>query len=264
MTTSIENRPIIVDLGFDTDPLKPILSFALDVSQTKCADKHCHPRAQLIFSSKGTMKVATQKSIWYVGQHQAIWVPSMQEHQVIFLNNNHIRNIFVCPKRAQGLPQNIFALSVSPFMRELLLKIVGIGNHYDINSSKGRLVNVLLDELELVTPTPCCLPLSDDFHLEPVINELIKYPGDPNGIEYFAKIACTSPRNLSRLFIKELGLSFSSWRKQLKLVTAVELLNKGLSVSEISFELGYNSPSAFVEMFRKAFGVPPGKYSGQL
>jgi AraC-like DNA-binding protein len=38
------------------------------------------------------------------------------------------------------------------------------------------------------------------------------------------------------------------------------MLDKGFSVSQIAFELGYNSPSAFVEMFRKEFGVSPGRY----
>jgi AraC-like DNA-binding protein len=260
MTKYIANQPISVDFGFDTNPSKPILSVSLDVSETQCADKHAHPRAQLIYSSKGTMKVVTPKSIWYVSPNQAIWVPGMNEHQVFFLNDNHIRNIFVSPPYAKALPQQFFALNISPFMRELILKVVGIGNNYDMNGVEGRLVNVLIDELDAMTPTRCFLPLSDNFHLQLVINKLLKNPGDTRGVEHFAGIACTSSRTLSRLFIKELGLSFRNWRKQLRLLTALEMLDKGISVSQISFELGYNSSSAFIEMFRKEFGVPPGKY----
>lgn len=264
MTKYIDNRPISVDLGFDTDPLKPILSISLDVSETQCADKHAHPRAQLIYSSKGTMKVATPRSIWYVSPNQAIWVPGMHIHQVFFLNDNHIRNVFVSPQCAKALPQQFFALHVSPFMRELILKVVGIGNNYDVDGVEGRLINVLIDELGAMTPTKCFLPLSDEFHLQLVINELLKNPGDTRGIEHYAGIACTSSRTLSRLFVKELGLSFSNWRKQLRLLTAVEMLDKGVPVTQISFELGYNSPSAFIEMFRKEFGIPPGKYNSNL
>lgn len=263
MTKYIDNRPISVDLGFDTNPLKPILSVSLDVSETQCADKHAHPRAQLIYSSMGTMKIVAQKSIWYVSSDQAIWVPAMNEHQVFFLNDNHIRNVFVSPEYAEVLPQQLFALNISPFMRELILKVVGAGNHYDINSAKGRLVHVLIDELAAMTPTRCFLPLSDNFQLRLIINELLKDPGDTRGIAHYAKLACTSSRTLSRLFVKELGLSYSNWRKQLKLLNAVEMLDKGFPVSQISFELGYNSPSAFIAMFRKEFGIPPGKYSGR-
>jgi len=264
MTKYIDNQPIFVDLGFDTNPLKPILSVSLDVSETQCADKHTHPRAQLIYSSKGTMKVVTQKSIWYVSPNQAIWVPGMNEHQVFFLNDNHIRNVFVSPQCAKALPRQFFALNVSPFMRELILKVVGIGNSYAMNGVEGRLIGVLIDELGAMKPTKHFLPLSDDFHLQLVINKLLKNPGDTRSIEYFAEIACTSSRTLSRLFMKELGLSFGNWRRQLRLLTAVEMLDKGISVSQISSELGYNSPSAFIEMFRKEFGVPPGRYDSNV
>lgn len=261
MKTYIENPPIFVDLGFDTNPLKPVLSISLDVSETQCADKHSHPRAQLIYSSKGTMKVVTKKSIWYVSPQQAVWLPSMYEHQVFFLNDNHVRNVFVAPLFAKELPQECFAINIPPFLRELILRIVSKGNDHEIESLEGRLVNILVDELATITPTKIFLPVSDNFHLKKVTDELLKNPGDTQDIEHFARIACTSSRTLSRLFIKELGLSFSKWRKQLRLVAAIEMLEKGTAVSQISFELGYNSAAAFIEMFRKEFGVSPGKYS---
>jgi AraC-like DNA-binding protein len=31
-------------------------------------------------------------------------------------------------------------------------------------------------------------------------------------------------------------------------------------VTAIALDLGYESPSAFTAMFRRAFGVPPGQY----
>jgi AraC-like DNA-binding protein len=264
MTKCIANQPISVNLGFDTNPLKPVLSVSLDVSDTQCADKHVHPRAQLIYSSKGTMKVVTPESIWYVSPDQAIWVPGMSEHQVFFLNDNHIRNVFILPQYAKALPQQCFVLTISPFMRELILKITGIGNNYEKGGAGSRLIAVLMDELSTITPSKWFLPVSDEFHLKNVIQELLNNPGDARGIEHFAKIACTSPRNLSRLFVKDLGLSFSDWRKQLKLLTAIEMLDKGCTVSHVSFDLGYNSPSAFIEMFRKEFGIAPGKYSNNV
>jgi AraC-like DNA-binding protein len=43
-------------------------------------------------------------------------------------------------------------------------------------------------------------------------------------------------------------------------MVAIEKLEKGFSVSQISVDLGYGSPSAFVEMFGKEFGISPRKY----
>ena len=249
-----------IDLGYVQNPKLPILPFALDVYEAQCAVSHRHPRAQLIYSSRGAMKVVVKDKIWMVSSKQAIWVPGMDEHQVFFLKSNHIRNLFIDPSVSDRLPKECFALDVSPFLRELILKAVQNGGDYEVGSSASRLVEVLLDELALVQPTSLSLPTSNELHLKKVIDELIKDPSDRRSVEGFADLACTSSRTLSRLFVKELGLTFSDWRKQLRLIAAIELLEKGVPIAQISFDLGYGSPSSFIQMFSSALGTTPSKY----
>jgi len=69
-----------------------------------------------------------------------------------------------------------------------------------------------------------------------------------------------SARTLARLFVKETGLTFGAWRQQARLLKALEWLAEGRPVTAIAFDLGYESPSAFIAMFRRTFGVPPGRY----
>lgn len=249
-----------IRLGYEDNPSLPILPFAIDVYETQCAERHKHPRAQLIYSSKGSMKVETEHHIWMVSSKQAIWVPSMYEHQVFFLKDVHIRNLFIDTSATLNLPHQCFALDVSPFLRELILRMVHIGSDYGMNSANGRIVNVLLDELSLMAPTPLSIPISNEIHLKKVINELCKDPSDQRSLVEFAELACVTSRTLSRLFTKELGLTFGEWRKQLRLLEAIHKLEQGISVSQISFDLGYNSPSAFIQMFRHSFGISPSKY----
>jgi AraC-like DNA-binding protein len=258
--------PISVDLGFVVDSTRPVLSLSLDVFETQCAEKHRHPRAQLIYSSKGSMKVVTQDSVWLVSSSQAIWVPADYEHQVHFIQNNHIRNLFIDPAVSSHLPDKCFALNVSPFLRELILKIADTDTDTDTDdhdhpgTPRGRLVSVLLDELANITPAKIYLPVSNDFHLKKVMETLISDPGDRRNADEFATLACTSSRTLARLFVREVGLTFGDWRKRLRLMVALEKLEKGMPVSQVSIELGYNSISAFIEMFRKEFGVSPGNF----
>ena len=40
-------------------------------------------------------------------------------------------------------------------------------------------------------------------------------------------------------------------------------LAEGQSVTEVALELGYETPSAFIAMFRRALGVTPGQYFNQ-
>jgi len=56
------------------------------------------------------------------------------------------------------------------------------------------------------------------------------------------------------------GMSFGRWRRQLHIVLALRRLSAGQSVQAIAVDLGYESASSFVTMFRKMVGKPPGRY----
>ena len=52
-------------------------------------------------------------------------------------------------------------------------------------------------------------------------------------------------------------MSFEFWRRQVRLMKAIELLVEGRSVKEITAEIGYRHSNAFVELFRQSLGVTP-------
>jgi AraC-like DNA-binding protein len=66
-----------------------------------------------------------------------------------------------------------------------------------------------------------------------------------------------SVRTIERLFRKDVGIDFESWRRQVRLMKSVELLIAGRPVKEVAFRVGYRQGSAFVEAFRRTFGVAP-------
>jgi len=59
-------------------------------------------------------------------------------------------------------------------------------------------------------------------------------------------------------------LSFESWRKQFRLMKAIELLVEGDSVKQVAFAVGYRQPSSFVEMFRRTLGTTPKAWTSAL
>jgi len=261
MTINTENRTISsIELGFIINPQLPIIPLAIDVFETQCAGKHSHPRAQLIYSCSGTMRVTVENHVWLVSSRQAIWVPSMQEHHVAFLKNNYVRNLFIDPSVLSSLPDTCFALDVSPFLRELILRIINFGDNYQMNSSEGRIIQVALDELTTIKSTNCFLPISNEPRLKKVMDELITNTSDKRTMEEFASLACTTSRTLSRLFVKEVGMTFINWRKQIRMMEAIERLEKRVPIAQIALELGYNNTSSFIEVFRKEFGISPSNY----
>jgi AraC-like DNA-binding protein len=75
---------------------------------------------------------------------------------------------------------------------------------------------------------------------------------------------CCSPRHLSRLFRAEVGASFREKQTELRLVKACELLaNSDDKVVEVALTSGYQSNSLFNLLFKKRFGISPGKWREQ-
>jgi len=75
---------------------------------------------------------------------------------------------------------------------------------------------------------------------------------------------CCSPRHLSRLFREEVGASFREKQMELRLGKACELLaNSNAKVVEVALTSGYQSNSLFSLLFKKRFGVSPGKWRQQ-
>jgi methylphosphotriester-DNA--protein-cysteine methyltransferase len=66
-----------------------------------------------------------------------------------------------------------------------------------------------------------------------------------------------SVRTLERTFRRESGVDFESWRRQARVMRAIELLLAGRSVKEAAAAVGYRQAAAFVEMFRQAMGSTP-------
>jgi AraC-like DNA-binding protein len=270
MTISKLTRLPPVEQGFRLDARLPVISLAIEVNPLKMqarevgsAAVHVHPRGQLIYASSGMMRVICGRDVWVVPPSQAVWVPPNQEHEVYFPGDTALRSLFVDPSAITGLPPQCTVLKVAPLLRELILRAVQIGNGYAPDGAEWRVMQVLLDELRVAETTPLRLPMARDERVMRVIDALLKSPGDSRGLDAWGKSAGASSRTLARLFVSETGLTFGGWRRRLLLHEALDRLDRGEQVTGIAFDLGYQSLSAFIEMFRKELGVSPRRYARQ-
>jgi AraC-like DNA-binding protein len=58
-------------------------------------------------------------------------------------------------------------------------------------------------------------------------------------------------------------MSFRQWRRQFRILEALKRLGREEPVINVALDLGYDSPSAFIYMFKKALGQTPGQYFKQ-
>jgi AraC-like DNA-binding protein len=64
----------------------------------------------------------------------------------------------------------------------------------------------------------------------------------------------------ARLFSRETGLAPHAWRNQMRLVRSLNALRAGVSVTEVAAASGFTDQSHFTRHFKRAFGVPPGRW----
>lgn len=251
------------DPGAMSDPLFPVVPLAQDHPARHHAPLHHHLRAQLLYASAGVMSVFTRTGTWVVPPQQAVWIPAGIEHEVRGFGPLAMRSLYVHPEPAADMPAQCCVVNVPPLLRELVLKAVALPSD-ELAAQRGqRLVSVILDQLGELEPAPLHLPLPLDSRLKVVADALLARPDDERTLSELALTTGASARTLARLFVRDTGMTFGNWRQQLRLVSAVERLGAGYPVTQVAYDLGYRSPSAFVAMFRRVLGKPPGQYIRQ-
>jgi AraC-like DNA-binding protein len=221
---------------------------------------HQHRKAQLIYSVRGILNCEIEEGVWIVPPQCALWIPGDLPHSAWGSGEVECYCLFVEQDAAPDLPTTCCTISVSPLLRELLLKATAVPELYAPGGREERLLAVLLDELVAAPVEDLHLPMPRDPRLRRLAEMILATPADKTSKTAWATRIGMSERSMSRLLLQEIGMSFGRWRRQLHVILALQRLTKGDSVQTVALELGYENASGFVTMFRKAVGKPPARY----
>jgi AraC-like DNA-binding protein len=171
-----------------------------------------------------------------------------------------VRTLYLDPAILREPPPVCCVVNVSPLLRELILRVVEFVQPYPPDGPEARIAAVVVDEIGAARVAPLHLPMPRDPRLLAITRDLARNPADRRTLAEWSRTAGASLRTLARLFQRETGLSFTRWRQQACLLRALELLASGDSVTSVAIDLGYDSVSAFISMFRDSLGTTPAKY----
>lgn len=94
--------------------------------------------------------------------------------------------------------------------------------------------------------------------VERVILEMRKQLDEPFSLDEMAKIACLSPFHFDRVFHEMTGIPAVQFLYALRIEAAKRLLlTTSLSVTDVCYEVGYNSIGTFTSRFTQLVGVSP-------
>jgi AraC-like DNA-binding protein len=239
---------------------RPVIALGIDYPDRHATGPHRHRRGQLLYGSTGVVMVRTSEGTWMTPPQRGIWIPPGVVHDVRMLGAVTIRSLYVEPGSARGMPERWQVIGVSPLMRALLAEAVALPKEYDLDGRDGALMALLQHELRRLPPLPLSLPLPAHEALARRCRAFILRPTSHDTIDDWSRSLGLSRRSFTRLFRREIGLSFVEWRQKACLMAALPRLADGESVTSVALDLGYDNPAAFTTMFKRVLGLPPRLY----
>ncbi|MGG4608549.1 AraC family transcriptional regulator [Providencia sp. Me31A] len=217
---------------------------------------HSHEMGQLLFTQQGCIRILLENRLTLLPPGRVAWLPPFVPHRAQMRASVGYRSIYLSEEYAQKIGNNVVILSISPLLRELLERIAIAP--FDSDWQMGRLANLLpvfIDELQAATTEPTLLPLPQDRRFSRFDVEQL-----PPNLSELAQIVGASEKTITRIFLKETGMTYQTWRQQWRFIKAIELLTQNRPYHFITQELGLSSDSAFISFFRKMSGVTPREY----
>jgi len=221
---------------------------------------HVHEWHQLVYAAQGVMTLSTDAGAWIVPPHRAVWMPANVEHAIRMSGAVSMRTLYIRTGIAHDLPRDCRIVDVPPLLRELILRAVELGSLDARIPAHRHLLAVLLDQIRTLRSSGVHLPRPRDARARRLASQLEEAPGDRRTLAALARRSGASVRTLQRIFRAETGMTFGTWRQQLRLGHALQALAAGGSVTAVALDAGYASVSAFVSAFRRTFGQPPARF----
>ncbi len=226
--------------------------------------EHAHGSDQLIYAISGLMEVSSDQNVWLLPPHFSLWIPARTRHRIPMSGTVSMRTLYLRRGLAARLEPCCAVLHVTPLLRELIVETVRVGQLRMRDRYECALRDLLLRQIQKASPMPTFVTLPREERALAVAQAILRNPAESKPMAVLCSEVGVSVRTIERAFRKDVGINFASWRRQVRLTKAVELLVSGYSIKEVAYRVGYCQSSAFVEMFRRTFGTTPKAWMSAL
>jgi len=226
------------------------------------SDWHQHPWGEFVYAENGFihLHVADKKVLlpsWY-----GAWIPPNTLHEIWSDSPLlHMRAIcFSIDSPTNCLNDELTVFPVSLLLKEMIRYTEKWNEIEWENFRETTFLQVLLDLVaeEMTKSIKVCLPSTSHEKLSQLLAYVQNHLDEKSSIEFLAHHFGFSVRTLSRLFTKQLGMSFSSYCKLAKIMKALKLMETGNdNVSQIASLVGYESLATFSNNFLEICGNRP-------
>jgi AraC-like DNA-binding protein len=240
---------------YDPGPGVSIASLSHEYPATWQVPEHSHRSDQLIYAISGVMDVSMERTRLLVPPLFAVWIAAHTRHAIRMPTAVSMRTLYL--KTGLVRAENCGVLHVVPLLRELILETVRLGSLRLRNREHAALRDVLVAQIGNATSIPTTLVMPDEPRARLLAEQTLANPTMRQRLEVQCRQIGMSVRTLQRTFRREVGIDYDTWRRQARLLRAVEMLAAGSSIKTTAYAVGYNQPSTFTATFARHFGATP-------
>lgn len=202
------------------------------------------------------MEIASGQNLWVLPPHFGLWIPARTLHSIRMPEQVFMRTLYLRPGLFQSW-SGCTVFHVTPLLRELIFEITRMGSLRTRKRLDNAFREILASQLARATPVPIGIELPKDPRALTVAESMLNNLADRRTLPSLCRVAGVSVRTVQRIFQREVGLDFESWRRQVRLMQGIQLLVSGRSIKETADAVGYQDSTTFIELFRSTFGTTP-------
>ena len=244
------------DADLLSDESSPADINRFDAASADTTRWHAHDTGQFVLVEAGTSHLHTELGTWIIPPRRIAWVPPRVRHTSRSSGGGN-GWVIIPPIRLPDMPAQVCVLRASALMISALQRVARLrpGDRFS-----ALLWRVVAEEMRGAQPEPVEIPLPSSARLLKAARSVLSSPTAAVSLDKIAAHAGMSRRSFARHFRAQTGLSFARWRRAVIAQHALELVASGHKVSCIATEVGYESVSAFIAMFRRQYGESPRKF----
>lgn len=227
---------------------------------------HFHPEGQMYISLRGLIVLEVDGNRSVLPPGRIGWVPPRMPHAAA-VHGSKLPDglvgytIHFTPSLCTRLPQEAVVLRTPPLAQALLDRMRAWPQGIPEDEAALRLMHVFLDEISAAEPDPLHLTMPRHPRLLAMAAAIADNPADETDLDSWALKTGLSRRSITRRFRDETGMSLVEWRQIVRLQRGMELLTAGQTVTNVAVDLGYDSVSSFIALFRRTLGTTPAKFA---
>jgi AraC-like DNA-binding protein len=242
--------------------LHPAFSLCEDMLDVK-TDWHSHGHDQLLYAAEGMLHLVVEDAQWLLPPQRAAWIPAGTLHRVT-ARAAELATVYFEQDFLPGSLKQTRVFDITALGRELMLYARRYGPERLERDPAAERLFFVLGELGLewaAAARPWRLPVARSGSLQQAMSFALERLDEPIGMEDAAKAAGVSVRTLARRFVDETGMSWRQFLHDARLLKAMDLLSlPGARVTEVAFEVGFESLGAFTVAFERFAGELPRDY----